>query len=112
MFENELWNYTGVDSSKIPLNPVDQERNSIKSNSYIKWEGRVSTVSTVSVVIFYQAKFDGFFEPRIAGTLKFAVDISHHFALAINFQGLYDAKPLVPISNFYYSFSNGLVYKL
>jgi hypothetical protein len=112
MFENELWNYSGVDSLKIPANPVDQERNAIKSNTYIKWEGKVSSVSNVSIVVFYQAHFSSFFEPRIASSLKFSVDISHHFAFGINFQGLYDAKPVVPISSFYYSFSNSLLYKL
>ena len=112
MFENELWNYTGVDSAKIPVNPVDQERNAVKSNTYVKWEGKISAMSTVAAVIFYQAKFNSFFSPRVAGSVHLNIDISHHFALGINFQGLYDAKPIVPIDRFYYSLSNSLLYKL
>src|ERR1700712_3331951 len=39
MYENELWNYVAVDSSKIPANPVNQKSSELKSNNYIKWQG-------------------------------------------------------------------------
>jgi len=111
MYENELWDYRAVDSAKIPSNPVNQERSIIKSNSYLKWEGKLSTVSNISVIIFYQAPFNDFFKPRVSTAIKFDIDISRHFSLSISYSGLYDAKPVVPIFNFYYAFSNSLVYK-
>lgn len=52
MYEKEWWNYTTVDSSKIPPNPVNQRSNELKSNTYFKWEGRASKVSNVSIVSF------------------------------------------------------------
>jgi Protein of unknown function, DUF481 len=111
MYENELWNYTAVDSAKIPPNPVNQQSNKLRSNSYIKWEGKASKVSNVSVVLFYQAPFNDFFTPRVSGVVSFDVDISKHFSLGMKYSGLYDAGPVVPIFKFYYNFSNSLEYK-
>lgn len=111
MYENEKWNYNAVDSGKIPPNPIDQASSLIKSNSYMRWEGKLSKVSDIAVVVFYQAPFDDFLKPRVSGSVKFNIDISRHFSFAVNFNGLYDAKPRVPIFNFYYNFSNNLVYK-
>ena len=111
MYEHELWDYEGVDSAKIPLHPVNQVSEAIKSNTYVKWEGKVSTGSTVSAVVFYQATFASFFEPRIAGSFKFTAEISRRLLFGVTFQGLYDAKPVVPIFHFYYSLSNSLLFK-
>lgn len=111
MYENELWNYIAVDSGKIPVNAVNQKSNELKSNTYIKWAGKVSKSANLSVILFYQAAFNSFFSPRVSGVVSFDVDISKHFALAVKYNGLYDEGPVVPIFKFYYSFSNNLVYR-
>jgi hypothetical protein len=112
MYENEEWDYAAVDSSKIPLNPVDQKTSLLKSNNYIKWEGQVSPTSTISIIFFYQSAFIHFFTPRISSFISYDVAISRHFSLGIKYSGLYDVKPVVPIPNFYYSLSTNLSYKL
>lgn len=112
MYENETWDYAAVDSAKIPANPVDVKTSLLKSNSYIKWEGKVSASSTIAIAVFYQAGFDDFFQPRIATNVSFDVDISKHFSLGLKYAGVYNSKPVVPIFNFYYSLSNSLIYKL
>lgn len=111
MYEDELWNYTAVDSAKIPANAVPQASRELKSNSYIKWEGNVSKVSNISVILFYQASFKEFLLPRVSGVVNFDVNISKHFSWGVRYSGLYDAGPVVPIFKFYYNFSNSLVYK-
>jgi len=111
MYEGELWNYTAVDSSKIPPNAVNQQSREIKSNNYIKLEGNVSAVSKLSIIVFYQAAFNDFFRPRISGVINFNTDISKHFALGIQYNGLFDAGPVVPIVKFYYNYSTSLAYK-
>ena len=70
MYEAELWNYVAVDSSKIPANPVNQHSRELKSNNYIKLEGNVSPVSKMSLIVFYQAAFNDFFNPRISGVIN------------------------------------------
>ncbi len=111
MFENELWNYTAVDSVKIPANPVNQSSNQLKWNSYIKWQGQVSTASAISIILFYQTAFNDFLKPRVSGFFNFDFNISKHFVIGIKYNGLYDAGPVVPIFKFYYSYSNSIVYK-
>jgi len=111
MYEDELWNYTAVDSSKIPALAINQHSHELKSNNYIKWEGKASATSNVSIIIFYQAAFNDFFKPRISGVINFDTQISKHFSLALKYSGLFDAGPVVPIFKFYYNYSTGLVYK-
>jgi hypothetical protein len=111
MYEDELWNYTAVDSSKIPVMHMNQPSREIKSNNYIKWEGKISAVSNISIILFYQAAFNDFLKPRISGAINFDTEISKHFALGIKYNGLFDAGPVVPIFKFYYNYSTGIVYK-
>jgi len=111
MYEAEQWNYTAVDSAKIPANPVNQKSREIKSNNYVKLEGNVSPVSKLSIIIFYQAAFKDFFKPRISDVINFSTDISKHFALGVQYNGLYDVEPVVPIFKFYYNYSSSLLYK-
>lgn len=110
MYETELWGYNAVDSLRIPSNPIDARTINIKNNNYVKWEGRVSEGSNVTVAVFYQSKFNHFLKPRISGNINFDTKISNHFSLGIKFTGTYDSKPVVPIFNFYYSISNNLIY--
>jgi hypothetical protein len=112
MYENEEWNYAAVDSFKIPSNPINQRTSLIKSNNYIKLEGQLSANSTVSVIVFYQAAFAHFFQPRISTFVSYDAAISKHFSLGIKYNGLFDVKPVVPIGDFYYSLSTNLSYKL
>jgi hypothetical protein len=112
MYENEEWNYTAVDSSKVPANPTDQKTSLIKSNNYIKWEGQASANSTLSIILFYQAAYSHFFQPRVSSFISYDVTISKHFTVGVKWNGLYDVKPVVPITNFYYSLSTNLSYKL
>ncbi|MDE3248999.1 MAG: DUF481 domain-containing protein [Bacteroidota bacterium] len=111
MYENELWNYTAVDSAKIPPNPMKQSSRELKSNNYIKLEGNVSAVSKLSLIVFYQAAFNDFFRPRISGVVNFNTSMSKHFSLDMQYNGLFDAGPVVPIVSFYYSYSTTLGYR-
>ncbi len=112
MYEREIWNYNAVDSAKIPPNPMNQKSSELKLNTYIKLDGKVSASSNLSVIVFYQSAFSDFGRPRISGVINFTTDISKHFALGIQYNGLYDAGPVVPIVQFYYNYSSSLVYKL
>ncbi len=106
--ESEEWNYSATDITT----PMDNVRShKIKSNNYIKLESKPSKSTQLSTSIFYQAAFSDFFSPRIAMQASFDVPISRRLALAQRISGLYDVTPLVPIFNFYYSFSNSFVYR-
>ncbi len=111
MYENEEWNYKAVDTSLKPATQINQITHVAKSNNYIRWEGKLSASSNLCVVIFYQSSFNNLFANyRIAPSIKFDVIISKHFNFGIAFASLYDKKPVVPIKNFYYNFSNAISY--
>ncbi|MBS1574819.1 MAG: DUF481 domain-containing protein [Bacteroidetes bacterium] len=111
MYEDEIWNYTAVDSSKIPLNHPNVHSSHIKSNNYIKWDTKLSANSNLAFTVYYQALFNHFGRPRIATNLDFNVAVSKHFLFALKFNSLYDDAPVVPIFKFYYNFSYNVVYK-
>lgn len=110
-YENERWDYDGVDTNKIPAYAPDIKTSVVKSNSYIKWEGKVSSASTLATSVFYQARFDNFLKPRIAINVSFDVEISKHFTLGMKYGGIYDCSPLVPINKYYYTLFNNIGYK-
>ncbi len=111
MYEKEDWNYSGVDTSKHLRKYPDVLTSVFKSNNYIKLEGKVTDNSLLKLAVFYQSQYTSFFSPRIFSVFSFTLDATKHFGISFNFAGTYDCKPIVPISNFYYSFSNNLVYK-
>lgn len=110
-YEHELWDYTAVDADKIPPDPTPVLSKKVRSNSYMKWEGAPGKTSNISIIIFYQAPVNDYFNPRISMNVNFSVDVSRHFSLGLTYAGLYDSKPVVPIPRFYYSLANSLAYK-
>ena len=110
-YEHEIWDYNAVDSLKLPQNTSDISTNFVKGNSYVKWEGNISPVCRMALAVFYQARFNNFFCPRIATVISFDIDATKHFGLSLKYSGIYDAQPIVPITQFYYMLSNNLVYR-
>ena len=111
MYETELWNYVGVDSAAKPVVQPNQQTSLLKSNTYVRWEGKVSNNSNLSLVVFYQTPFNNLFVGyRLASSLHFDVAVSKHFNFGIAFSSLYDSRPVVPIVKFYYNFSNAITY--
>lgn len=111
MYEEEKWNYNGVDSSKIPAYHPDITNKLVKLNSYIRFDWKVNENSELTVKFFIQTGFASF-KPRIAPLFQWDVNAGKHLAFSINFSGLYDEAPVVPIDKFYYSLSNSIIFKL
>ncbi|HVZ25316.1 MAG TPA: DUF481 domain-containing protein, partial [Sediminibacterium sp.] len=111
MYETEKWNYAAVDSVKIPSNPVPVTIENIKLNSYLRLNWKASANSDVVASIFLQTRFSGF-QPRIAPSFQWNVHAGKHLGMSFSFAGLYDSAPVVPISHFYFSFSNSLQWQL
>ncbi len=114
MYEQERWNYTAVpDSINIPKDSRAIEIQYIKSNSYIKFEIKTSENSDLFFTTFLQTRPDHYFiYPRIANVLKWNVNITKHVGIEFNFNSIYDTQPVVPISKFYFSFSESITFKI
>ena len=108
MYEAEEWNYNGVDSSKIPVNPASIKRNLIKINSYLRFGWKPNASNDITFNIFFQTRPDRF-KPRIAPHVQWDIKAGKHIAFSVSFAGLYDTAPVVPIDKFYYSLSNSIL---
>ena len=114
MYEYEDWNYRGVlYVQDVPPNPHDTIRKALKSTSYIRLSKFFGSKVDFSLVVFYQAQPDLFFKfPRIAEFAQLNFNLSEHFSLNLQFDSQYDTRPVVPIKKFYFSFNQGLTFKL
>ncbi len=111
MYEEEEWNYDGVDSAKIPLKPIPIINKLVKLNSYLRFDWKASNSSDVAINIFIQTRPDRF-KPRIAPHIQWNIMAGKHLGFSIAFSGIYDDQPVVPINKFYYSMSNSLFVKI
>lgn len=111
MYEAEEWDYTAVDSSKLPVNTNPVRNNLIKFNSYVRLDWKMSENSDIAFNVFLQTPFTAF-HPRVAPGIQWNVSFSKHFSFSIAFAGIYDQQPVVPIDKFYYSLSNSILFKL
>jgi hypothetical protein len=110
MYEEEKWNYAGVDSNKIPSNPLPISNKLIKINSYIRIGWKASENSDIAFNVFLQTR-PGMFQPRIAPGIQWNIAAGKHIGFVMSFAGIYDEAPVVPINHFYYSLSNSIVVK-
>ncbi len=111
MYEEEKWNYDGVDSSKISPNPKPIINNLIKLNSYIRFDWKPNQNNDIAINIFIQTR-TSIFQPRIAPHIQWNINAGKHIAFSISLSGIYDIAPVVPIDHFYYSFSNSIIVKI
>jgi hypothetical protein len=111
MYEEEKWNYAGVDSVKLPSNPKPITNRLIKFNSYIRLDWKASANSDLAVNLFLQTRPDRFV-PRVAPHVQWNINAGKHVGFSISFSGVYDQAPVVPIHHFYYSLSNSLLLKI
>jgi hypothetical protein len=107
MYENEKWNYAGVDSAKIPVGPETITNRLSKINSYLRFDWKASDNSSITFNCFFQTR-PGRFRPRIAPHIQWDIKAGKHIGFSIAFTGLYDTHTVVPIDKFYYSFTNSL----
>lgn len=107
MNEMERWNYDGVDSNKVPSNAIPITNNYIKINSYARMDWKPNANNDIAVNVFIQTRPDSF-HPRIAPHFQWTIHAGKHVGFTINYSGMYDESPIVPIHHFYYSLSNSI----
>jgi len=113
MYEAEEWDYDAVDSSDIPADPANPVTHLIKSSTYFKCDWKTSPNTRVVAAVFLQERTDAFFRyPRISQLLHWYVDVGKHVDLDIGYSGMYDSRPVVPISKYYYSIITSLLFHI
>jgi hypothetical protein len=86
-----------------------------KSANYMSYQTRMADKITLQTITYYQFGYDKLIDQmrhRITANANIDVGISDQLSLTINFTGVYENNPVIPITKFIYSLSNGLKLKL
>lgn len=110
MNEQEEWNYSGVPVEKTPLNPQHIKTNFVKTNTYLKITKNISKNVVFVFMNFLQTRPNKNYKNfRYSSSLQCTLKLSRKIDFAFEFNSIYDRQPIVPIKNFYYDLTNGLV---
>ena len=107
MLEREKWDFTAVEPEFVSSNNQAIEITRPRLNHYLKLSYKISKNADMVLANFTQATPDDLLNPRISSNLQFNFKISSWFGFSLNYDSLYDFKPVVPIRNYYYSLTTG-----
>lgn len=112
-YEAERWNWNGVDASLVPPQPPDISREMWRMNTYFKASAKLSQTLDFSTASFLQFPLnEGFFEPRWYLEANLFVNAAKKLEFVLHWDHILDTYRVVPIDDFYYTFSMGLQVKL
>lgn len=113
MYEHERWNYSAVDTELLPAETPNVIVDRPRINSYLKISRSISPSAGFSVVGYVQASPDEDIKyPRIASSARLQLKITNKVEFSVNFNNIYDLKPVVPIDKHFFSLGNSLVIRL
>jgi hypothetical protein len=109
-YEFEQWGYGAVPRERRPLVLDDRNINLLKFNAYIRFFRKIAPNLRIGTTFYYQARPEYFFNDyRLAGNLEFVFMVSKNLEFRLNYDGIYDTQPVVPIDKFYFTLSNRFV---
>jgi hypothetical protein len=103
MYEDEGWNYKGVNSITDYSLYNDTTVQKIRINQYIKCAFSIGNNIDFVLSNFIQSDIKNIFKPRISTNVAINFQLHKHFGLSINSESMYDLNPVVPIDKFIYS---------
>lgn len=109
MYEYERWNYSAVPSKVLvsDRNPIDNHY--VKLNVYLSFTQRIKEVAYFQITAYFQTRPDAYFiVPRVSVNGSMVFNITKHIKFSVNYNLFYDAKPVVPIDQLYFSVINTL----
>ena len=108
-YEREQWNYAAVAKDKIPLNPHDIIVEHPRLNLTAKYSRTFTNKTDLVLRVFVQPTiYENMLVTRssLAGQLTWP--ISKKIAMVTSAELIYDSRPIVPIQNFLFSFSESV----
>lgn len=112
MYENENWDYTGVADDVIVVDDTPIRNHYTKANIYLSYVQAIGKAVTTHTMIYYQARPDiNFIKPRLSLNLNLDFKITKHVRFIVKYGMIYDAAPIVPIYNVYYSMLNTIRFR-
>lgn len=111
-YEFEQWGFGAVPSDRRPIVLDDRNVNLLKFNAYIRFFRKIAPNLRVGTTFYYQARPEYFFDDyRLAGNLELIFQVSKNLEFRVNYDGIYDTQPIVPIDKFYFTLSNRFVFR-
>ena len=104
-YEYERWNYDGVADDLVPANPKDKVREEVKLGTYLSFKWKTDINLDFDISLYHQSAFDEIFStPRLASSSSVKYNFTEHLGLILQYQNIYDYKPIVPIDKLYNQF--------
>lgn len=108
-YEVEKWNWQGVKSALVPSNPKDIKRDMFRLNTYLKASRKLNKNIDVSAVTYLQFPFQSqFLQPRWFLDANMYIAATDKLEFVLHWDHIRDLNRLVPIDDFFYSFSMGI----
>lgn len=105
MYEEEVWN--------LPEELEGQRSIGLwESTNYVSSRITFNEYVNLNIITYYQTGYDfdrDFFRHRINADMNFSVRVGSSIAVTTAIFGAYENRPVVPISKFVYSISNGVI---
>ncbi len=107
-YENETWKIPNTENELINVN-------ALKSSTYVTFRTDLKEYLSFNMINYYQIGRDDVFNrmrQRWSVDANFNVKLSAHFDFKVSFSAAYENRPIVPITKFIYTLSNGIQYRL
>ncbi len=112
-YEHELWNYSAVPAEQVPLNAPNVDVERPRLNITAKYARTFQKKFDFVARFFNQSSIqNNIVISRTSIAFQLNLPLSKKLALVSNAEGLYDTRPVVPVRNFFYSFSQSIALAL
>ncbi len=108
LYENELWEVPNSEEEELI------RVNALKSSSYITFRADLKEYLSFNTINYYQIGRDDVFKKmrqRWSIDANLNVQLTTRFNFKVSFSAAYENRPIVPITKFIYSLSNGVQYR-
>ncbi|GAB3195648.1 hypothetical protein ABID22_001557 [Pontibacter aydingkolensis] len=104
MHEHEEWENPEMDQMLVVSDLL-------KSTNYFSAKAKLSETISTDGIVYYQTGYDkriDDFRNRISGDVSLNFKVNSKFSFRTNFNCVYEDEPIVPVTRFVYSISNGI----
>lgn len=108
-YEFERWDFRGVREEDLPTDLTPIETEFMRYSAYVSFKQNIAEIFILDLSIYYQNKLSRpFRQPRLAVASRWTYKFTQYLGLTLQYQGIYDQKPLVPIDKLYHDISLSL----
>lgn len=110
--EWEKWNWSGVKDERQIINANSIQRKMFRLNQYLKYAVKFSDNLDFTAVSYFQFPMSGkFLQPRWFIDANLFLNMFKNLSFVLHWDHIVDRNRVVPIDDFYYSFSTGIQLK-